>query len=214
MSNTHEFSDSTFDDFLDCLPEVEPPARMKDAVFADIDAAGADDAEVVELPRRRWKAFVAVPAAAAVLVVGVFAVPPLLQTDDAQNQASDSARVEAESPGEKSMHEIMGADDLMQGNADASGAQLDIVSSASMAQSGAMVDGQPHLADGMGAQVWAVSADGDMASAGVIGQDPHDGVWMPFDGAAVKVMVTEEPVGGSVQPTGRTLATVILASAG
>lgn len=212
MSNTHEFSDSTFDDFLDCLPEVEPPARMKDAVFADIDAAGADDAEVVELPRRRWKAFVAVPAAAAVLVVGVVAAPQLLQSSP--SDTTDSARVEAESPGEKSMHEIMGADDLMQGNAEASGAQLDIVSSASMAQSGAMVDGQPHLADGMGAQVWAVSADGDMASAGVIGQDPHDGVWMPFDGAAVKVMVTEEPVGGSVQPTGRTLATVILASAG
>lgn len=212
MSNTHEFSDSTFDDFLDCLPEVEPPARMKDAVFADIDAAGVDDAEVVELPRRRWKAFVAVPAAAAVLVVGVVAAPQLLQSSS--SDTTDSARVEAESPGEKSMHEIMGADDLMQGNAEASGAQLDIVSSASMAQSGAMVDGQPHLADGMGAQVWAVSADGDMASAGVIGQDPHDGVWMPFDGAAVKVMVTEEPVGGSVQPTGRTLATVILASAG
>lgn len=211
MSNTHEFSDSTFDDFLDCLPEVEPPARMKDAVFADIDAAGVDDAEVVELPRRRWKAFVAVPAAAAVLVVGVVAAPQLLQSSS--SDTTDSARVEAESPGEKSMHEIMGADDLMQGNADASGAQLDIVSSASMAQSGAMVDGQPHLADGMGAQVWAVSADGDMASAGVIGQDPHDGVWMPFDGAAVKVMVTEEPVGGSAQPTGRTLATVILASA-
>ena len=210
MSNTHEFSDETFNDFLDSLPEVEPPARMKDAVFENIDASG--DAEVVELPRRRWRAFVAVPAAAAVLVVGVVAAPQLLQWG--QPDTADSARVEAESPGEKSMRAIMGADDLMQGNADASGAQLDIVSSASMAKSGAMVDGQPQLADGMGAQVWAVSADGDMASAGVIGQDPHDGVWMPFDGAAVKVMVTEEPVGGSAQPTGRTLATVTLASAG
>ena len=211
MSNTHEFSDETFDDFLDSLPEVEPPARMKDAVFAEI--GGGEAAEVIELPRRRWRTFVAVPAAAAVLVVGMVAVPPLLQSDDSQNQTSDSARVEAESPGEKSMHAIMGAEDLMQGNADASGAQLDIVSSASMEKSGAMVDGQPQLADGMGAQVWAVSADGGMASSGVIGQDPHDGVWMPFDGAAVKVMVTEEPAGGSMQPTGRTLATVTLASA-
>ena len=210
MSNTHEFSDETFDDFLDSLPEVEPPARMKDAVFENIDAAG--DAEVVELPRRRWRTFVAVPAAAAVLVVGVVAAPQLLQLG--QPDAADSARVEAESPGEKSMHDIMGAEDLMQGNADASGAQLDIVSSASMAKSGAMVDGQPHLADGPHLGAHAVSADGEMASAGVIGQDPHDGVWMPFDGAAVKVMVTEEPAGGSEQPTGRTLATVTLASAG
>ncbi|OFN76527.1 MULTISPECIES: anti-sigma factor [unclassified Corynebacterium] len=210
MSNTHEFSDETFDDFLDSLPEVEPPARMKDAIFAEID--GGEAAEVIELPRRRWRAFVAVPAAAAVLVVGMVAAPQLLQLG--QPDAADSARVEAESPGEKSMHDIMGAEDLIQGNADASGAQLDIVSSASMAKSGAMVDGQPQLADGMGAQVWAVSADGEMASAGVIGQDPHEGVWMPFDGAAVKVMVTEEPAGGSMQPTGRTLATVTLASAG
>lgn len=209
MSNTHEFSDETFDDFLDSLPEVEPPARMKDAIFAEID--GGEAAEVIEFPRRRWRAFVAVPAAAAVLVAGVVAAPQLLQLG--QLDAADSARVEAESPGEKSMHDIMGAEDLIQGNADASGAQLDIVSSASMAKSGAMVDGQPQLADGMGAQVWAVSADGEMASAGVIGQDPHDGVWMPFDGAAVKVMVTEEPAGGSEQPTGRTLATVTLASA-
>ena len=210
MSNTHEFSDETFDDFLDSLPDVEPPARMKDAIFAEID--GGEAAEVIELPRRRWRAFVAVPAAAAVLVVGMVAAPQLLQLG--QPDAADSARVEAESPGEKSMHDIMGAEDLIQGNADASGAQLDIVSSASMAKSGAMVDGQPQLADGMGAQVWAVSADGEMASAGVIGQDPHEGVWMPFDGAAVKVMVTEEPAGGSMQPTGRTLATVTLASAG
>lgn len=36
MSNTHEFSDETFNDFLDSLPEVEPPARMKDAVFENI----------------------------------------------------------------------------------------------------------------------------------------------------------------------------------
>ena len=87
MSNTHEFSDETFDDFLDSLPEVEPPARMKDAVFAKIDAAS--DADVVELPRRRWRAFVAVPAAAAVLVVGVVAAPQLLQLD--QPDTTDSA---------------------------------------------------------------------------------------------------------------------------
>ena len=209
MSNTHEFSDETFDDFLDSLPAVHPPARMKDAIFAEID--GGEAAEAIEFPRRRWRAFVAVPAAAVVLVAGVVAAPQLLQLG--QPDVADSARVEAESPGEKSMHDIMSAEDLMQGNADASGAQLDIVSSASMAQSGAMVDGQPQLADGMGAQVWAVGADGEMASAGVIGQDPHNGVWMPFDGAAVKVMVTEEPAGGSEQPTGRTLATVTLANA-
>ena len=79
-----------------------------------------------------------------------------------------------------------------------------------MGKSGAMVDGQPALADGMGAQVWAVASNGEVTSAGVIGQDPHDDVWMPFDGDATKVMITEEPMGGSAKPTGRMLAEVRL----
>ncbi|MDO5031205.1 anti-sigma factor, partial [Corynebacterium sp.] len=162
--------------------------------------------EIIELPRRRWRAFVAVPVAAAVLVAG-FA----LWTGGPGASGPDSGeRVVAESAGEKSMHAIMAAEDLMTANANASGATLDIVSSAEMDKSGAMVDGQPRLDAGMGAQVWAVSADGTVTSAGVIGQDPHDGVWMPFEGEAVKVMVTEEPMAGSAEPTGRTLAEVRL----
>ncbi|WP_237791448.1 anti-sigma factor [Corynebacterium accolens] len=200
MSNTHEFSEAEFDDFLDSLPEIDPPPEMKDKVFSSLDA------EVVELPRRRWRAFVAVPAAAAVLIAGVVLWIPRQGGED----AGEDNTVVAESPGEESMHHIMEADDLIQGKADASGARLDIVSSASMGKSGAMVDGQPELKEGMGAQVWAISEDKTMTSAGVIGQDPHDGVWMPFESNAVKVMVTEEPAAGSAEPTGRTLVEVRL----
>lgn len=202
MSNTHEFSEAEFDDFLDSLPEIDPPPEMKDKVFSSLDA----EAEVVELPRRRWRAFVAVPAAAAVLIAGVVLWIPHQGGED----AGEDNTVVAESPGEESMHHIMEADDLIQGKADASGARLDIVSSASMGKSGAMVDGQPELKEGMGAQVWAISEDKTMTSAGVIGQDPHDGVWMPFESNAVKVMVTEEPAAGSAEPTGRTLVEVRL----
>lgn len=202
MSNTHEFSEAEFDDFLDSLPEIDPPPEMKDKVFSSLDA----EAEVVELPRRRWRAFVAVPAAAAVLIAGVVLWIP----HQGGEGAGEDNTVVAESPGEESMHHIMEADDLIQGKADASGARLDIVSSASMGKSGAMVDGQPELKEGMGAQVWAISEDKTMTSAGVIGQDPHDGVWMPFESNAVKVMVTEEPAAGSAEPTGRTLVEVRL----
>ncbi|MDK8678400.1 anti-sigma factor [Corynebacterium accolens] len=200
MSNTHEFSEAEFDDFLDSLPEIDPPPEMKDKVFSSLDA------EVVELPRRRWRGFVAVPAAAAVLIAGVVLWIPRQGGED----AGEGNTVVAESSGEESMHHIMEADDLIQGKADASGARLDIVSSASMGKSGAMVDGQPELKEGMGAQVWAISEDKTMTSAGVIGQDPHDGVWMPFETNAVKVMVTEEPAAGSAEPTGRTLVEVRL----
>lgn len=202
MSNTHEFSEAEFDDFLDSLPEIDPPPEMKDKVFSSLDV----EAEVVEMPRRRWRAFVAVPAAAAVLIAGVVLWIPHQGGED----AGEGNTVVAESPGEESMHHIMEADDLIQGKADASGARLDIVSSASMGKSGAMVDGQPELKEGMGAQVWAISEDKTMTSAGVIGQDPHDGVWMPFETNAVKVMVTEEPAAGSAEPTGRTLVEVRL----
>ncbi|MDK4276205.1 anti-sigma factor [Corynebacterium accolens] len=202
MSNTHEFSEAEFDDFLDSLPEIDPPPEMKDKVFSSLDV----EAEVVEMPRRRWRAFVAVPAAAAVLIAGVVLWIPHQGGED----AGEGNTVVAESSGEESMHHIMEADDLIQGKADASGARLDIVSSASMGKSGAMVDGQPELKEGMGAQVWAISEDKTMTSAGVIGQDPHDGVWMPFETNAVKVMVTEEPAAGSAEPTGRTLVEVRL----
>lgn len=202
MSNTHEFSEAEFDDFLDSLPEIDPPPEMKDKVFSSLDV----EAEVVEMPRRRWRAFVAVPAAAAVVIAGVVLWIPHQGGED----AGEGNTVVAESPGEESMHHIMEADDLIQGKADASGARLDIVSSASMGKSGAMVDGQPELKEGMGAQVWAISEDKTMTSAGVIGQDPHDGVWMPFESNAVKVMVTEEPAAGSAEPTGRTLVEVRL----
>lgn len=202
MSNTHEFSEAEFDDFLDSLPEIDPPPEMKDKVFSSLDV----EAEVVELPRRRWRAFVAVPAAAAVLIAGVVLWIPHQGGED----AGEGNTVVAESSGEESMHHIMEADDLIQGKADASGARLDIVSSASMGKSGAMVDGQPELKEGMGAQVWAISEDKTMTSAGVIGQDPHDGVWMPFETNAVKVIVTEEPAAGSAEPTGRTLVEVRL----
>ena len=202
MSNTHEFSEAKFDDFLDSLPEIDPPPEMKDKVFSSLDV----EAEVVEMPRRCWRAFVAVPAAAAVLIAGVVLWIPHQGGED----AGEGNTVVAESSGEESMHHIMEADDLIQGKADASGARLDIVSSASMGKSGAMVDGQPELKEGMGAQVWAISEDKTMTSAGVIGQDPHDGVWMPFETNAVKVMVTEEPAAGSAEPTGRTLVEVRL----
>lgn len=202
MSNTHEFSEAEFDDFLDSLPEIDPPPEMKDKVFSSLDV----EAEVVEMPRRRWRAFVAVPAAAAVVIAGVVLWIPHQGGED----AGEGNTVVAESSGEESMHHIMEADDLLQGKADASGARLDIVSSASMGKSGAMVNGQPELKEGMGAQVWAISEDKTMTSAGVIGQDPHDGVWMPFETNAVKVMVTEEPAAGSAEPTGRTLVEVRL----
>lgn len=160
-------------------------------------------------------------AAAAALLVAITVITPVLNSDSAdlgdgaimaeesvQESAAEGAHETTD--GHEQMHEIMSANDMVKGATTAEGARLEIVSSTEMDKAGAMVDGQPELADGMGAQVWSVDKNGVVRSAGVIGQDPHDGVWMPFDAATSKVMVTEEPADGSESPRGRMLAEVVL----
>ncbi|WP_068801608.1 anti-sigma factor [Corynebacterium phoceense] len=223
MSNTREFDDASFENFLDSVPEVEPPARLKDAVFERLERTpqepttvvagggndtGSGDGGVIDLGARRRRPWFAVVAAALVLVIGGVTVAQFLPAGEDTQLAQDAPA--PESPGEKEMHAIMGAEDLRSADAEAEGARLQIVSSEDMGKAGAMVDGEPELDAGMGAQVWAVSSTGEMSSAGVIGQDPHDGVWMPFDGDVTKVLVTEEPMAGSAEPSGRMLASVTL----
>ncbi|WP_454972920.1 anti-sigma factor [Corynebacterium propinquum] len=161
-------------------------------------------------PRKTW--VLAGGLAAAALLVVVTVLTPVLDnaTDDAGEGTIVAEDADSTAAGHEQMHEIMSAADLVSGATTAEGARLHIVSSTEMDKAGAMVDGQPDLADGMGAQVWSVDKNGVVRSAGVIGQDPHEDVWMPFDAATHKVMVTEEPAAGSTSPSGRMLAEVVL----
>lgn len=161
-------------------------------------------------PRKTW--VLAGGLAAAALLVVVTVLTPVLDnaTDGAGEGTIVAEDADSTAAGHEQMHEIMSAADLISGATSAEGAHLHIVSSTEMGKAGAMVDGQPDLADGMGAQVWSVDKNGVVRSAGVIGQDPHEDVWMPFDAATHKVMVTEEPAAGSTSPSGRMLAEVVL----
>lgn len=161
-------------------------------------------------PRKTW--VLAGGLAAAALLVVVAVLTPVLDnaTDGAGEGTIVAEDADSTADGHEQMHEIMSAADLVSGATSAEGARLHIVSSTEMGKAGAMVDGQPDLADGMGAQVWSVDKNGVVRSAGVIGQDPHEDVWMPFDAATHKVMVTEEPAAGSTSPSGRMLAEVVL----
>lgn len=161
-------------------------------------------------PRKTW--VLAGGLAAAALLVVVTVLTPVLDnaTDGAGEGTIVAEDADSTAAGHEQMHEIMSAADLVSGATSAEGAHLHIVSSTEMGKAGAMVDGQPDLADGMGAQVWSVDKNGVVRSAGVIGQDPHEDVWMPFDAATHKVMVTEEPAAGSTSPSGRMLAEVVL----
>lgn len=161
-------------------------------------------------PRKTW--VLAGGLAAAALLVVVTVLTPVLDnaTDGAGEGTIVAEDADPTAAGHEQMHEIMSAADLVSGATSAEGAHLHIVSSTEMGKAGAMVDGQPDLADGMGAQVWSVDKNGVVRSAGVIGQAPHEDVWMPFDAATHKVMVTEEPAAGSTSPSGRMLAEVVL----
>ncbi|AKK01982.1 anti-sigma factor [Corynebacterium epidermidicanis] len=168
-----------------------PRPELKEQLMAAI--AAEQDAKVVSIdsakPKRRWRSAFLATAAAVTIFAG-----SLTWMNQSEPDSHDQ------------MHSIMAASDVRQAKTQAMGAQLDIVVSSSMGKGGAMVDGAPDVDKGMGAQVWAVMADGSMKSAGVIGPEPHDSVWMPLPGETMKVMITEEPVGGSAQPSGTVLA--------
>ncbi|QTH59784.1 anti-sigma factor [Corynebacterium hindlerae] len=192
-----EFPEDIEDLLNRAAPPLKPSESLKADIFAHIHQIPQEPREseavgVVKPLRRRLAAPLLTLAAVSVLLVGSLTWLP---NETSSHQQMDS---------------IMAASDVRQSQANAMGAQLDIVVSQSMGKGGAMVDGIPAVGDGMGAQVWAVMADGSMESAGVIGPEPHDDVWMPLPGDTMKVMVTEEPMAGSAQPSGAVLAEVSL----
>lgn len=108
-------------------------------------------------------------------------------------------------PTNQAMSEIMKSEDAQSITMSSSGVRLHLVSSTTMNKAGAMVQGTPEVKRGMGIQVWSVTQAGRIHSAGVIAPEEHKDVWMPFESATAKVILTEEPVAGSAKPTGTIL---------
>lgn len=197
--------DKDLEDLLNsAATPVAPPPELKDSIMARIDAAEQVTDLDTARERRRNSSGRKLAAAAAAVVLLVGGGVTVTQFTEENSSESYSAQ------GVDEMHAVMEADDARQGQADAMGATLDVVTSSDMGKGGAMVNGQPTLDDGMGAQVWAVMDDGAMESAGVIGQEPHDDVWMPLPGGTASVLVTEEVAAGAQKPSGTVLANIPL----
>lgn len=193
----------------DALADLPSPApvspALKNSVLAAVAETPQDNVTSIASRRRPTTRFLTIAAAClAIASVGIGAT--VLWSGSKEESGGSRASISAEQAGTREMHAIMGASDVRSADMDAKGANLSIVVSDSMGKGGAMVDGQPVVDAGMGAQVWAVGQDGTMRSAGVIGPEPHSDVWMPLPANIEKVMVTEEPMAGSHQPTGRVLA--------
>lgn len=218
-------SDSLKDTVLAAIDEIEPegdsgaPAitgadavTSTDAAATDLDAAepadvtaakadsgGTGGGRVINLGNWRFRLskqrimFIAAAAAVVALLAGSgFLLPKLVFAPST-------------GPTNQAMSEIMQSADAQSITMSSSGVRLHLVSSTTMNKAGAMVQGTPEVKKGMGIQVWSVTQAGRIHSAGVIAPEEHKDVWMPFESATAKVILTEEPVAGSAKPTGTIL---------
>lgn len=163
------------------------------------EASGAGGGRVINLGNWRFRLskqrvmFIAAAAAVVALLAGSgFLLPKLLFAPST-------------GPTNQAMSEIMKSEDAQSITMSSSGVRLHLVSSTTMNKAGAMVQGTPEVKKGMGIQVWSVTQGGRIHSAGVIAPEEHKDVWMPFESATAKVILTEEPVAGSAKPTGTIL---------
>lgn len=186
-------------------PDAAEPA---DVAAAKADSGGADGTSktggtgggrVINLGNWRFRLskqrvmFIAAAAAVVALLAGSgFLLPKLLSAPST-------------GPTNQAMSEIMKSEDAQSITMSSSGVRLHLVSSTAMNKAGAMVQGTPEVKKGMGIQVWSVNQAGRINSAGVIAPEEHKDVWMPFESATAKVILTEEPVAGSAKPTGTIL---------
>ena len=186
-------------------PDTAEPA---DVAAAKADSGGADGTSktggtgggrVINLGNWQFRLskqrvmFIAAAAAVVALLAGSgFLLPKLLFAPST-------------GPTNQAMSEIMKSEDAQSITMSSSGVRLHLVSSTTMNKAGAMVQGTPEVKKGMGIQVWSVTQAGRIHSAGVIAPEEHKDVWMPFESATAKVILTEEPVAGSAKPTGTIL---------
>ncbi|KAB3523512.1 hypothetical protein GC425_00410 [Corynebacterium sp. zg254] len=203
---------------FDALPDRQDPeahaAGEEDSAAHDLTAqdseSAGDDRTVVDLDSRRafrgarWA--VGAAAASVLLIVGGTTIwsPQDTATNTTQHEAAGEV-IQGDAAHDV-MDSIMAAHDVRSTSINADGANLDVVVSHSMGKGGAMVNGFSAVDKGMGAQVWSIDEHGRARSAGVIAQEPHSDVWMPLPADTMSVMVTEEPISGSHEPSGEILA--------
>ena len=178
-----------------------PPPELKDRLLVAIDRTpqlppraveGAGDlpAPVVAhrtVGPRRWLTWVAVAAAAVVLVgIGVVGVRTLVgdQTSELSTAAS----------------QVFSAPDVRTATVrTANGGKLRVGVSSKLDEMAVDTRDLPELDGSHVYQIWAIH-DGTMRSAAILA-DPESGAAMGLPGPETQVALTVEPAGGSKQPT-------------
>lgn len=88
------------------------------------------------------------------------------------------------------------------------GGRVSVATSPSLQQMAVDTDELPDPGDGRVYQLWALADGAPAVSAGVLG-DPDSGAAMQMPAEGIRVSITIEPSGGSEQPTGAPIMTVI-----
>ena len=192
---------------LSSLSEATPPAALRDSVLSSIRsvrplppvtgaAEGPSDAEVVPMTRRslmRPVGWLVAAAAVVAVVVGGIAWSPW--SDDA--------------PPPTVAERVLDAGDATLVERQVGDATAKVVVSRSVGRAVIITDNMPEAPSDKDYQLWLQQPDGTMEPAGLMPHTAaaHSEVVLRGDAsAAVGVGITEEPRGGSPQPTSDPIA--------
>lgn len=197
---------------LGSVAEMQPSAAMRARVLDAVSRTPQHRPTVVSLQahrsaRRTPALLLAAAAATAVLGIGV-GVQQYQENQDLESQQIAADREDA------IIAEVLAAEDkVVRDSQTGSGLQLTVVTTPQSDNAVVSMGDLPKLPEGRTYQVWRIAGD-KPDSAAVMGTDDlrNDDVTLLIDAEdADAVAVTEEPAGGSEQPTTDALAAVKLA---
>lgn len=198
---------------LGSVAEAVPPPAMRARV---LDAAARTPQErptVVSLQSRRsrpWTTPLLAVAAALLVVLGVgVGVQQWSQDQDRRDNEAAQVQQDARAEGEGLIADVLTAGDKVAYDSQTpSGLHLTVVKSQDMDAAVVSLRNLPPLREGRSYQLWRITG-GEVASAGLIRADDISldrATLLMEDVAGTKsVVVTEEPAGGSQQPTTKPL---------
>lgn len=153
------------------LTELSPPARLKDAVLAQVARTrqvGAGRPAGGRAPEVRWRRWTAAAVAAGVIAVGAGAATFAVENQrvrDARSQAAQAQQVA----------DVLDAPDAVVRTQDVAGGRVTVVVSESLDRGVALVHALPDPGSSNTYQLWLIKGDGPQ-NVGVLAAGTGDGV--------------------------------------
>jgi len=172
--------------------EVTPPARLKEAVLAEVARTPqARRARAARGGEARWRRWTAAAVAAGIVAIGAAAATYVVEDQRVHDAQAQAAQVTS----------ILDAPDAVVRTGDLAGGRVTVVLSASLNKGVAVVQGLPDPGTGKAYQLWLIK-DRQPQNAGVLGAGASGGarVFSDVQGAD-QFGVSHEKAGGAGTPT-------------